>query len=69
MNFVVMFIGELFVTDGIVAYASHVSNRYCVDLPVAWKDTNTSRRHRIWYFLIIMSIYACIPPISIQSSI
>ncbi|GMH64082.1 hypothetical protein TrST_g1142 [Triparma strigata] len=57
-NMGIMIFGELVVTDGIIGYASHKFQRYPVDLPLSWSDFKTSRRHRLKYFTVIMSMYA-----------
>jgi len=57
-NMGIMIFGELVVTDGIIGYASHKFERYQVDLPLSWNDFKTSRRHRLLYFTVIMSMYA-----------
>ncbi|GMH73222.1 hypothetical protein TrST_g7039 [Triparma strigata] len=56
-NMCIMLFGELVVTDSIIGYASHTFQRYPVDLPLSWRDFKTSRRHRLRYFTVIMSIY------------
>ncbi|GMI03430.1 hypothetical protein TrVE_jg5912 [Triparma verrucosa] len=57
-NMGIMLFGELVVTDGIIGYASHKFQRYSVDLPLSWSDFKTSRRHRLLYVTVIMSMYA-----------
>ena len=54
---VIMLIGELFVTDGIVAYVSNkFEDRYVVDLASAWKDLRTNRKHLLWLLTLLVSL-------------
>ena len=57
-NMGVMIFGEFVVTDGIIGYSSHKFKRYTVDLPLSWSDFKTSKSARLWYFTIIMGMYA-----------
>ena len=53
----IMLVGELVVTDGIIAYVSNkFKKRYIVDLAVAWHDLVTNRKKLIWAFVAIISM-------------
>ncbi|GMH72124.1 hypothetical protein TrRE_jg12783 [Triparma retinervis] len=65
LNFGVMLFGELVLTDGIVAYASHkFKNRYCVNLAVAWRACAERRK----YLLVgAMVMYWCFSLVTVQN--
>ena len=53
----IMLVGELVVTDGIIAYVSNkFKKRYIVDLAAAWQDLRTNRKKLIWTFVAIVSM-------------
>ena len=53
----IMLVGELVVTDGIIAYVSNkFKKRYIVDLAAAWHDLVTNRKKLIWAFVAIVSM-------------
>mmetsp|Transcript_30094 Transcript_30094/g.59774 ORF Transcript_30094/g.59774 Transcript_30094/m.59774 type:complete len:385 (+) Transcript_30094:633-1787(+) len=53
----IMLVGELVVTDGIIAYMSNkFKERYIVDLAAAWHDLVTNRKKLIWAFVAIVSM-------------
>ena len=53
----VMLIGELMVTDGIVAYVSNkFKKRYIVDLAAAWHDHVTNRKALLLAFVAMVSM-------------
>lgn len=57
-NLGIMIIGELVITDGIIAYASNKSkNRYCVSLAVAWKEMREKRNSLLKVFLILIVLH------------
>mmetsp|Transcript_30093 Transcript_30093/g.59771 ORF Transcript_30093/g.59771 Transcript_30093/m.59771 type:complete len:477 (+) Transcript_30093:633-2063(+) len=56
-TFAIMLIGELVVTDGIVAYVSNkFKKRYIVDLAAAWHDHVTNRKKLLLAFVAIISM-------------
>eukprot|EP00518_Triparma_eleuthera_P022263 CAMPEP_0197547560 /NCGR_PEP_ID=MMETSP1320-20131121/1890_1 /TAXON_ID=91990 /ORGANISM="Bolidomonas sp., Strain RCC2347" /LENGTH=322 /DNA_ID=CAMNT_0043107393 /DNA_START=136 /DNA_END=1102 /DNA_ORIENTATION=- len=53
----IMLIGELVITDGIIAYVSNKSKkRYVVDLAAAWHDLVTNRKKLLLAFVAIISM-------------
>ena len=53
----IMLIGELVVTDGIIAYVSNkFQKRFIVDLAAAWHDLRTNRKRLIWAFVAVISL-------------
>ena len=57
----IMLVGEIAVTDGIIAYMSNkFKERYIVDLAVAWHDLVTNRKKLIWAFVAMVSMVSII---------
>ena len=53
----IMVIGELVVTDGIVAYVSNkFKTRFFVDLAAAWRDLRSKRKGLLWVIVALMSL-------------
>ena len=51
-----MLVGELIVTDGMIAYVSNrFKQRYVVDLTLAWKSFR-ERKSLVWLLVLMMSV-------------
>jgi len=59
-----MLLGELIITDCLIAYMSHKFERYCLDLAVAWKETQIQRSSLLW---ALVGIFSCLGYTTIQT--
>ncbi|GMH56498.1 hypothetical protein TrST_g9031 [Triparma strigata] len=65
-NFVIMLIGECFVTDGIIAILSHhLTSRFKVDLPATWTHMKKCKKKMLVAIVATISLnsFVCLAPV------